>query len=262
MTKAQRDELIRLITSPPAGSKIAAAKDFGVDLTLLVGMLELTPTERLLKLAAAQALVHELQAAKKAGGGKQKAGSAEVGPRSEFELILKILWYAGVRFVMVGDLALAAYGRFPATLLLELCYDLDGDNVKRLAKTLEPFHPRLRGVPANLPFCFDAATVASGMNFTLTTDIGEIDVFGEVTGIGGYKEAKALSITLVLFGLECAVLSLDGLIQAKRAAARPKDLLVLPEMEALREMETRAKRQSGPAEALNKSRVEDKQSET
>ena len=65
MDKAQRDELIRLITSPPAGSKIAAAKDFGIDLTLLVRRLELTPTERLQELAAAQAFVQKAQAAKK-----------------------------------------------------------------------------------------------------------------------------------------------------------------------------------------------------
>jgi hypothetical protein len=65
MDKAQRDDLIRLITSPPAGSKIAAAKDFGIDLTLLLRVLELTPTERLQKLADAQAFVQELQAAKK-----------------------------------------------------------------------------------------------------------------------------------------------------------------------------------------------------
>jgi hypothetical protein len=65
MDKTQRDELIRLITSPPAGSKIAAAKDFGADLTLLVRMLELTPTERLQRLAAAQAFVQEWQAAVK-----------------------------------------------------------------------------------------------------------------------------------------------------------------------------------------------------
>jgi hypothetical protein len=65
MTKAQRDELIRLITSPPAGSKIAAAKDFGIDLTLLIRTLEMTPTERLQELAAAQAFVQQLQAARK-----------------------------------------------------------------------------------------------------------------------------------------------------------------------------------------------------
>jgi hypothetical protein len=65
MDKAQRDDLIRLITSTPPGSKIAAAKDFGIDLTLLVRMLELTPTERLQKLADAQELFQQLRDAKK-----------------------------------------------------------------------------------------------------------------------------------------------------------------------------------------------------
>jgi hypothetical protein len=63
--KTQRDELIRLIKCPPPGSKIAAAKEFGIDHTLLVRRLELTPTERLQNLAAAQALFQELRAAKK-----------------------------------------------------------------------------------------------------------------------------------------------------------------------------------------------------
>jgi hypothetical protein len=65
MNKTERDELIRLITSPPPGSKIAAAKDLGIDLTLLVRMLELTPTERLEKLAAAQEFFQRLRDAKK-----------------------------------------------------------------------------------------------------------------------------------------------------------------------------------------------------
>lgn len=66
MDKTQRDQLIRLIASPPAGSKLAAAKEFGVDLTLLVRSLELTPTERLERLAAAQAFFYELRNAMKA----------------------------------------------------------------------------------------------------------------------------------------------------------------------------------------------------
>jgi hypothetical protein len=65
MTKEDRDRLIRLISSPPAGSKIAAAKEFGADLTLLVSALELTPTERLERLADAQEFVRDWQAAMK-----------------------------------------------------------------------------------------------------------------------------------------------------------------------------------------------------
>ena len=86
------------------------------------------------------------------------------------------------------------------------------------------------------------------MNFTLTTDWGDLDLLGEVTGIGGYKEVKTFSSNLTLFGLECAVLSLDGLIQSKRAAGRAKDLLTLPEIEALREIGIRVKPESGPAQ--------------
>jgi len=38
-----------------------------------------------------------------------------------------------------------------------------------------------------------------------------------------------------LFDRTFAVLTLDALIASKRAVGRPKDLLVLPELEALRE---------------------------
>jgi hypothetical protein len=181
---------------------------------------------------------------------------------NDFLRTLKVLCDAQVRFVVIGGAAASAHGLPHLTYDLDICYDRGRDNIERLAKAFETFHPRLRGVPGDLPFCFDAATIANGMNFTLTTDLGDIDVFGEVTGIGGYNEAKTLSVSLVLFGLECAVLSLDGLIKSKRATTRPKDLLILPEMEALREMETQVKGQSGPVEDRNQGQVEDKQSET
>ena len=65
MDKTQRDELIRLITFPPAGSRIAAAKEFGIDLTLLIRTLEMSPTERLQQLTAVQAFFQELRSAMK-----------------------------------------------------------------------------------------------------------------------------------------------------------------------------------------------------
>jgi hypothetical protein len=46
MTPEQQKLAWELITNPPAGSKLAEAKEFGVDLTLLVENLALTPTER------------------------------------------------------------------------------------------------------------------------------------------------------------------------------------------------------------------------
>jgi len=65
MTAEERELLIRLINDPPPGSKIAAARDYGVDLTLLVRRMEMTPTERVQELEEAQAFVEELQRAKR-----------------------------------------------------------------------------------------------------------------------------------------------------------------------------------------------------
>jgi hypothetical protein len=53
MTSDERDALIALINDPPRGSKLAAARDFGLDLSLFVSSLELTPTERARRLSAA-----------------------------------------------------------------------------------------------------------------------------------------------------------------------------------------------------------------
>ena len=179
----------------------------------------------------------------------------------DLQRILKVFVEAKVRFVIIGGAAAAAHGSAFPTFDLDICYDRSRDNIKQLANALEPFHPRLRGVVNHLPFQLDASTIANGMNFTLTTDLGDIDLLGEVTGIGGYEEAKMLSVNLVLFGLDGAVLSLDGLIQSKRATGRPKDLLTLPEIEALREIATRAKRESGPTETQNHDSVTGRRSE-
>ena len=46
MTPEQKKLAYELITNPPPGSKLAAAKEWGVDLTLLYENLQLTPTER------------------------------------------------------------------------------------------------------------------------------------------------------------------------------------------------------------------------
>ena len=64
MTPKQRKLAYELITNPPPGSDIAAAKEYGIDLTLLVENLALTPTERALKLCDG---VRSLQALRLAG---------------------------------------------------------------------------------------------------------------------------------------------------------------------------------------------------
>jgi hypothetical protein len=153
----------------------------------------------------------------------------------DYEKALVTLADAQVQLVIVGGLAITIHGSAYVTYDLDLCYSRDPENLARLARALHPAHPRLRGAPADLPFRFEVETLQKGLNFTLSTDFGDLDLLGEVTGIGTYSAALAVSEPVELFGRSFAVLTLDALITSKKAAGRPKDLHVLAELEALRE---------------------------
>jgi hypothetical protein len=84
-------------------------------------------------------------------------------------------------------------------------------------------------------FQFDPATIRRGLNFTLRTNAGDIDVLGYVTGLGAFEAVECEPIEIQLFGRTYRVLNLDALIRSKRAAGRAKDLEAIAELEALRE---------------------------
>jgi hypothetical protein len=147
--------------------------------------------------------------------------------------LVEALVDAGVRFVVIGGVALVARGGARLTQDLDVVYDRAPDNLDRLVAAVGPLHPRLRGAPPELPFFFDARTLRSGLNFTFVTDAGELDIFGEVAGLGGYVEAEAASSIVTLFGRDVRLLGLDGLERTKRAAGRAKDLLDLETIRAL-----------------------------
>ena len=84
-----------------------------------------------------------------------------------------------------------------------------------------------------------------GLNFTLVTDLGNIDLLGEIAGFGSYEEIVANSETVELYGIPCRILTLDGLIRAKRAAGREKDLRLIPELEALKALKEGGEEETG-----------------
>jgi hypothetical protein len=152
------------------------------------------------------------------------------------EEALRVLYDAGVEFVLIGGAAMGLQGSAHLTWDMNFCYERSMPNMQRLAKALEPYHPVLRGAPAGLPFSFDAETISRGLNFTLATDFGDMGFLGEVSGLGGFASVKAASGVMQVSGVEVWVLSLSGLIKAKTAAGRSRDLYVLPELKALEEL--------------------------
>ena len=154
----------------------------------------------------------------------------------ELEPALRSLTEHEVNFVIVGGVAITAHGSAYITQDLDFCYDRSSSNLVRLARSLSIFNPQLRDLEPGLPFIWDAGTLRNGTNFTLITDIGSIDVLGEVKGVGTYSEIIVNAVTISLWEMPIKIISLDELILSKIAAGRPKDLLVLPELETLREI--------------------------
>ncbi len=154
----------------------------------------------------------------------------------KLEETIRILYDAGVEFVVIGGVAMGLQGSAHLTKDIDFCYARTPKNIERLAKALEPYHPVLRGAPPDLPFRFDAKTIASGLNFTLSTDLGDLDFLGEVSGLGSFQDVLGESDVRNVGGLDCRVLSLEGLIKSKVAAGRPRDLYVLPELRGLNEL--------------------------
>ncbi len=150
--------------------------------------------------------------------------------------ILNRLKFNNVKFIVVGGMAAIAQGSAYLTADIDICYAREKENLENLVKALTPFHPYLRGAPRDLPFIFDARTLKAGLNFTFSTDVGDIDLIGELSGIGYYNEVIKLSEETEIYNQSCYVLTLEGLIQNKKAVARKKDLELLTELEALREI--------------------------
>jgi predicted nucleotidyltransferase len=159
---------------------------------------------------------------------------------TDFKTAVRALAEAGVDFIVVGGLAGVVHGAARLTFDVGVVYSRSPENIRRLVLALTPYHPYLRGAPPGLPFRWDAATMERGLNFTLTTDIGDIDLLGEIVGGGSFDQLLPHSRTITVFGVACRCLGLEALIQVKRAAGRAKDLEAIAELEALLEERGRA----------------------
>lgn len=154
---------------------------------------------------------------------------------NDFERILTALRSANVSFIIIGGVAATVHGSARLTSDVDIVYERSRANIERLVDALAPLNPYLRGAPPGLPFRFDAETVRRGLNFTLTTDAGAIDVLGEITGVGDYDAVQAVSEDVSLYSANYRCINLDALIVSKRAAGRPKDLEAVAELELIRD---------------------------
>jgi len=156
-------------------------------------------------------------------------------PELRVKEIVRLLGRHDVRYVLIGGMAAVTHGSPLVTQDVDICHSRDRANLMRVAEALSEVHAELRGAPVGLPFRLDTETLQRGDSFTFTTDLGAIDILGTPAGSTGYDDLSRTADVYKLFGRRVLVASVDDLIRMKRAAGRPKDLLALEELGALRE---------------------------
>jgi hypothetical protein len=102
----------------------------------------------------------------------------------DFEGVLRCLAGKDVKFILVGGAAAIVHVSARLTQDIDVVYDRAPDNLECLAQALADYKPYLRGAPPGLPFHWDTQTLRRGLNFTLTTTLGPVDLLGEIPGGG------------------------------------------------------------------------------
>jgi len=96
--------------------------------------------------------------------------------------LLRILAEHKVDFIIVGGVAATLHGSSRVTRDLDVVYDRSPQNLRRIVAALRGHQPYLRGAPPGLPFSWDEGRLRRGLNFTLESDLGNLDLLGEITG--------------------------------------------------------------------------------
>jgi hypothetical protein len=156
------------------------------------------------------------------------------------ERLLRTLADHRVRFVIIGGFAGRLWGSTTVTNDLDICYARDRKNLEALSAALVELRATLRGAPDDLPFRLDAPTLAAGDHFTFATDAGNLDCFATPAGSRGFPDLIAAAAEMSIGSLRVSVVALEDLMRLKEASGRPKDLVELEILAALKsELERR-----------------------
>jgi predicted nucleotidyltransferase len=150
-----------------------------------------------------------------------------------FDQLLRRLSEAGVEFVLVGGLAVNAWGVVRGTKDVDIVVAPDPANFKRIAQVAVEVHGHVQTGESFLSTPFSiAAQLASGERVAIETELGLLDVVQGLDGVPSYDELHSSAIETEIFDVKVAVCSIDDLRRMKRAAGRPRDSVDLEDLDA------------------------------
>lgn len=158
-----------------------------------------------------------------------QAASERPPPRLR-ELLIHIS-DAGIDFILVGGLAVNAWGHNRGTTDIDLVPAPTSENLDRLGSALEAINGKVKVGDRLLDSTSTPTYLRAGDRALVVTDLGEADVLQGLPHIPRFEELEPVSMVAEVFGRKVAVCSLEHLIQMKRFAGRNLDLADLDALE-------------------------------
>lgn len=150
-----------------------------------------------------------------------------------YDRLLRDLAEAEVQFVVIGALALGAWGVVRATKDVDVVVARNEENAKRLAKVAVDAGGRVHEAESLIGSEMGiAGLLMSGEQVMIETRFGNLDVVGGFDAVPSYEELAARAVETEVLGVSVRVCSIDDLRAMKRAAGRHRDLADLEDLEA------------------------------
>jgi predicted nucleotidyltransferase len=150
-----------------------------------------------------------------------------------FDELLRRLAEAEAEFVVIGGLAVSAWGVIRGTKDVDVVISPEVENLKRIAEVAVAAGGHVQQGEALLgsPLSI-ASALGSGEQVMIETDLGRLDVVQGLEGVPPYEELRARASRAEILGVPVSVCSLDDLKGMKKAAGRTRDLADLEDLEA------------------------------
>lgn len=151
-------------------------------------------------------------------------------PVFDLAALIRVLCTERVEFLLVGGVAAALQGAPVLTQDVDVVYRIEEENLDRLEGALAQLDAVARGDSRRLRF--DKSHLRTRGHKLASTNAGPLDLLDAINDDLGYEELVGSTDELEVTGYPIRVLSLERLIELKRQLGRPKDLAMLPVLEA------------------------------
>ena len=145
---------------------------------------------------------------------------------SDFLEILRTLSEYKVDFIVVGGVCAVLHGAPMTTFDLDVVHSRSADNLERLLSALHTLDAYYRDRPGQR-LRPKLSHLASPGHQLFLTRFGPLDILGTIGNRLSYSDLITGTVQLQLDDLELRMLTLESLIDTKRAAGRDKDKAVL-----------------------------------